>query len=120
MPEPTLVRCPQCRRLADASDRFCGACGATLATPDESQSSSALKPNADRILAALRAATIGEFDIAGELGRGGMAVVFLAHDLALNRKVAIKALLPDLLFIDGMERRFNHEARIAAKLDNPN
>ena len=69
---------------------------------------------------ALRAATIGEYDVAGELGRGGMAVVFLAHDLSLNRKVAIKALLPELLYTEGMDRRFKHEARIAAKLDHPN
>jgi serine/threonine-protein kinase len=49
-----------------------------------------------------------------------MAVVFLAHDLSLNRKVAIKALLPELLYTEGMDRRFKHEARIAAKLDHPN
>ena len=49
-----------------------------------------------------------------------MAVVFLAHDLSLNRKVAIKVLLPELLYTEGMDRRFKHEARIAAKLDHPN
>ena len=49
-----------------------------------------------------------------------MAVVFLAHDLSLNRKVAIKALLPELLYTEGMDRRFKHEARVAAKLDHPN
>jgi len=74
----------------------------------------------DRILEALRAATLGEYDIAGELGRGGMAVVFLAHDIQLNRKVAIKALLPELLYTDGMDLRFKQEARVAAKLDHPN
>src|SRR6185436_11181196 len=79
MPEPTLLRCPQCRRLADASDRFCGACGATLVKSGDlaHMSSAAPKMNADRILEALRSATIGEYDIAAELGRGGMAIVFL-------------------------------------------
>ena len=74
----------------------------------------------DRILEALRSATLGEYDIAGELGRGGMAVVFLAHDMQLNRRVAIKALLPELLYTDGMDLRFKQEARVAAKLDHPN
>ena len=74
----------------------------------------------DRILEALRAATLGEYDIAGELGRGGMAVVFLAHDLQLNRRVAINALLPELLYTEGMDLRFKQEARVAAKLDHPN
>jgi serine/threonine protein kinase len=47
-------------------------------------------------------------------------VVFLAHELQLNRKVAIKVLLPELLYTDGMDRRFKQEARVAAKLDHPN
>jgi serine/threonine protein kinase len=122
MPEPTLVRCPQCRQFANASDRLCGSCGASLtgAADTGSVTTSAFQPSTSRILEALRTATLGDYDIAGELGRGGMAVVFLAHDIHLNRKVAIKALLPDLLFIEGMDRRFKHEARIAAKLDHPN
>ncbi|HUQ82766.1 MAG TPA: protein kinase [Gemmatimonadaceae bacterium] len=89
-----------------------------MSTPDAE--STGPRPHVDRIQTALRAATIGEYDIAGEIGRGGMAVVFLAHDLSLNRKVAIKALLPELLYTEGMDRRFKHEARIAAKLDHPN
>lgn len=49
-----------------------------------------------------------------------MAVVYLAYDLRLNRRVAIKAMLPDLAFHDGMEERFKREARTAARLDHPN
>jgi len=48
---------------------------------------------------ALRQATLGEYEILAELGRGGMATVFLAHDLALDRKVAIKVLAPALLLM---------------------
>jgi serine/threonine protein kinase/uncharacterized protein YjdB len=73
-----------------------------------------------RLLAMLRQATIGEYEIRGEIGRGGMAAVYLAYDLRLNRKVAIKVMLPELAFHEGMEDRFKREARTAAKLDHPN
>ena len=75
---------------------------------------------AAKLLAELRALTAGEYEIRGEIGRGGMAVVYLAYDLRLNRKVAIKAMLPDLAFHAGMEERFKREARTAARLDHPN
>jgi serine/threonine-protein kinase len=123
MSVPTETRCNVCGRPATPADRYCGFCGSRLdgdnATPT-AESTGPHRPHVDRILSALRAATIGEYDIAGEIGRGGMAVVFLAHDLSLNRKVAIKVLLPELLYTEGMDRRFKHEARIAAKLDHPN
>jgi serine/threonine protein kinase len=123
MSAPTEIRCTACGRPASTADRYCGFCGSRLdaenATPT-AENTGPHRPHGDRILTALRAATIGEYDIAGEIGRGGMAVVFLAHDLSLNRKVAIKALLPELLYTEGMDRRFKHEARIAAKLDHPN
>jgi serine/threonine-protein kinase len=67
----------------------------------------------------LRAVTLGDYDIIGELGRGGMATVFLAHDLALDRKVAIKVLHPVLLMGEGMVDRFKREARTAAALTHP-
>jgi serine/threonine-protein kinase len=70
-------------------------------------------------LQALRAATLGVYDILGELGRGGMATVYLAHDIALDRKVAIKVMSPVLSMGDGIER-FKREARTAASLSHPN
>jgi serine/threonine-protein kinase len=72
------------------------------------------------LLQKLRQATIGEYEIKGELGRGGMAAVFLAHDLHLNRKVAVKVMLPGLVYGERMWDRFLAEARTAAKLDHPN
>lgn len=68
---------------------------------------------------ALREATVGEYEILSELGRGGMATVFLAHDIALDRKVAIKVMAPHLLEGDGMVDRFKLEARTAAQLSHP-
>ena len=70
-------------------------------------------------LEALRAAALGDYDVAGELGRGGMATVYLAHDIALDRKVAIKVMSQALSLGDGVER-FRREAKTAASLSHPN
>jgi uncharacterized protein YjdB len=71
------------------------------------------------LLDALREATLGEYEILAELGRGGMATVFLAHDLSLDRKVAIKVMAPALLTGEGMVERFKREARTSAQLSHP-
>jgi len=71
-------------------------------------------------LDAVRQATLGEYEILGELGRGGMATVYLAHDIALDRRVAIKVMAPALLSGEGMAERFKREARTAASLSHPN
>ncbi|WP_373070145.1 protein kinase domain-containing protein [Gemmatimonas sp.] len=81
------------------------------------------KPHAtapDPLLERLRSVTIGEYEIRGELGRGGMAVVYLAKDIRLERTVAIKVMLPELMRTDGMAERFVLEARISARLQHPN
>jgi serine/threonine-protein kinase len=75
---------------------------------------------ADPVLTTLRAITIGHYDIGGRLGVGGMASVYLAHDLQLNRRVAIKAMLPNLLDNENMIHRFFDEARKQARLEHPN
>ena len=71
------------------------------------------------LLDKLRRATIGRYDIYAELGSGGMATVFLALDLALDRKVAIKVMSPQLLAVEGMAERFLQEARVSAALQHP-
>src|SRR5687767_6824759 len=53
-----------------------------------------------------------------ELGRGGMATVYLAHDLRHDRPVALKLLHPDLARSLGAER-FLREIRTAARLQHP-
>jgi serine/threonine protein kinase len=54
------------------------------------------------------------------LGRGGMSAVYRAHDLALDRKVALKILTPELAGDDRFRSRFLRESRVAASLDHPN
>lgn len=74
----------------------------------------------DTLLERLRQATAGTYDIAGILGRGGMAVVFVGEDLRLRRTVAIKVMEPSLSLIPGMAERFLEEARTLARLQHPN
>ena len=73
----------------------------------------------DALLALITEATAGDYEILGELGRGGMAAVFLARDLALNRKVAVKTMLPELTARRDMVERFKREAQMAAGLGHP-
>ena len=63
---------------------------------------------------------LGNYDIVEEIGRGGMAVVYRAHQRSLNRHVAIKVLAPQLSFDQQFVERFQREARAAAKLQHPN
>ena len=66
----------------------------------------------------LSIALADRYRIERELGAGGMATVYLAHDLKHDRKVAIKVLRPDLAATLGAER-FLREIRIAAALQHP-
>ena len=70
----------------------------------------------DRLVAA-----VGDhYLIEAELGRGGMAAVYRARDVRLNRVVAIKVLPPELAFNPSVRSRFLREAQMAAQLTHPN
>ncbi|MCB0253067.1 MAG: protein kinase [Anaerolineae bacterium] len=62
----------------------------------------------------------GKYEIQGELGRGGMGIVYQAYDLMLRRVVAIKVLSPKLLVDPDFVKRFRHEAVAVANLRHPN
>jgi TolB-like protein/Flp pilus assembly protein TadD len=68
--------------------------------------------------AALAAALRDRYVLERELGRGGMATVFLAHDVKHDRPVALKVLLPELAASLGPDR-FQREIRLAARLQHP-
>jgi serine/threonine-protein kinase len=63
---------------------------------------------------------IGHYRIVSELGRGGMGVVYKAHEESLNRFVALKVLGRHLTSDDEYLKRFLQEARSAAHLNHPN
>ena len=77
------------------------------------------EPAAPEFLA-LQAAVVGRYSLERELGRGGMGIVYLARDVALERPVAIKLLPPAVAAHPGVREGFQREARLAAGLSHPN
>jgi serine/threonine protein kinase len=61
----------------------------------------------------------GRYRIDAPLGTGGMGTVFAGHDLRLDRPVAVKVLREDLHRDAALRRRFEREARAAARLSHP-
>src|ERR1041385_5733974 len=119
--------CTRCGASVPEATSVCPRCGAAIpveargpATAVSAARAGSKDMAGDALLDALRQATLGEYEILSELGRGGMASVYLAHDIALDRKVAIKVLAPALLLMgEGMVERFKREARTAAALSHP-
>ena len=60
------------------------------------------------------------YELEDRLGHGGMATVYRARDLKLDREVAIKLLAENFAGDDEVRKRFSREARLAARLDHPN
>jgi len=64
--------------------------------------------------------TIGPYEVLSELGSGGMGTVYLAQDVRLGRKIALKLLPPHFTYDKDRLRRFQQEARAASALNHPN
>ncbi len=105
-----LSDCAKCQTPLPV-DGNCSHCG-TLSVENE--------PDLNALMGRLARILEGRYGIIRLLGRGGMAVVFLAEDLVLERQVAIKVLPPDMTRDAQLVTRFQQEAKTAAKLDHPN
>ena len=73
----------------------------------------------DQLAQRLSQALGSSFTLEGEIGRGGMGVVYHARDERLKRKVAVKVLPPELAFREEIRIRFLREAETAARLSHP-
>src|SRR6266446_9611211 len=63
---------------------------------------------------------LGRYEIRAKIGAGGMGEVYLAEDVQLHRKVALKVLPADVASNQDRMRRFKQEAQAAAALNHPN
>ncbi|HYS20698.1 MAG TPA: serine/threonine-protein kinase, partial [Gemmatimonadales bacterium] len=76
--------------------------------------------SADRSLSGRLSQALGtSYTVEGEIGRGGMGVVYHARDERLKRQVAIKVLPPELAFREEIRIRFLREAETAARVSHP-
>ncbi|MBM3908482.1 MAG: protein kinase [Gemmatimonadetes bacterium] len=108
MREPT---CATCGAPLERDQQFCTRCGA--AAPERAVSRDPLRDRLQDLLG-------GEYELLDVVGRGGMAVVYAARDPLLERRVAVKAMLPEFATDAEMADRFLREARTAAQLQHPN
>ncbi len=115
-----MPTCVHCATPVPDNARFCYSCGTAVSDAEGQAAVTASMDNSAflHMETLLREDTAGEFEIERMLGRGGMAVVYLATEVHLSRKVAIKVLPPELTFGHGVER-FKREAKTAAALDHP-
>lgn len=105
------MNCPKCQKTIGSKSRFCKYCGASIVADADDPSFS--KVHAGDVFE-------GKWRIESKLGQGGMGAVFLAHDISLDRQVAIKILAGELCNDGEFVDRFEREARLTAKLDHPN
>jgi serine/threonine protein kinase len=111
-----VSHCTRCHTPMPADGRFCANCG----TPSGEMAPAFHLDPSDELRERLARTLAGRYEITRLLGRGGMALVFLAEDLVLERQVAIKVLPPDVAHDLKLVHRFQQEAKTAARLDHPN
>lgn len=94
--------CPSCRALNDDAAEACFTCG--------------------RALSALTQGSViaGRYEILSVLGKGGMGMVYRAHDRMLDETVAIKVLRAEFANTSEMLKRFKHEIKLARKVSHKN
>src|SRR2546426_9678589 len=92
--------CTRCGASVAAGAYFCARCGTSI--PIGSGDAGATVASASHaLLDALRQATLGAYEVLAEVGHGGVAAGYLAHDLALARKVAVKGVGAPPLLLGG-------------------
>ena len=109
------MQCPRCNsgQISEIDNR-CPECGFSLVSGPKRR-----VEVSSQVEKSIRRAFRPQFRMEGLLGRGGMSLVYLAHEVELNRFVALKVLPLELALGTEAAERFKREAKIAASLDHP-
>ena len=112
------MKCPKCQSDNPDDSKYCKECATRLTRVKDISFTVTLKAPA----AGLSKGTViaGKYIIMGEIGRGGMGVVYKAKDTRLDRAVALKFLSPELTRDEEAKKRFVQEAKAAAAINHPN
>ena len=110
-PEPAV--CPTCGNPSDKTTGLCLACLMLCATTDGASDSMA------SLFEDSNLPRIGNFEVLGEIGRGGMGIIYKARETHTGRIVAVKILQTHTVHKPEMVARFRREAQAAASLDHP-
>ncbi|MFC1539751.1 SUMF1/EgtB/PvdO family nonheme iron enzyme [Candidatus Latescibacterota bacterium] len=115
--------CDKCGTENRDTAEYCSNCGTELSGISDNKSPSPSPESSTKqssFVDRFKQAVSGRYEIVRELGRGGMAIVFLAKDKRLEREVAIKLLPEEFHHDESFRTRFIREARVSAKLSHPN
>jgi len=112
-----MMECLKCHTPLPDGSKFCYACGADVTGGGTLGAGTS---STEALMLRLQRLVEGKYKVERMLGKGGMGAVFLAHDLTLEREVAIKVLPPDISMDEHIVKRFQQEAKTSAKLDHTN
>jgi serine/threonine protein kinase len=117
------IKCSQCGAaiLSETPGGHCAQCLLALGLPPELNGRSFKRDGVPLgIRSAVPSRFFGDYEIGDEIARGAMGIVYRATQLSLNRRVALKMLLPGPLASSQFIERFHLEASASAKLSHPN
>lgn len=111
------IACTSCGTMISAESRYCSSCGA-----EQRMAEGTPEPSSpwEAILERLARAAAPRYRVERLIGHGGFAGVYLANEVRLGRKLAIKVMAPGLMLDPKLVTRFQQEARTTAQLSHPN
>ena len=117
-----MMSCRKCSTNIPEGLHVCTQCGFEAQSPEDTLvlGGDEMGEPQESLLDVVRRELARDYEVHGELARGGMAVVFRATETELTRQVALKVLPPEMSLSQSMANRFRREARMAASLEHPN